>query len=255
MADIFNADTTATPSATENAQQTILSSLVGDDKKYKDNEGLANAYQNADGFIEQMKTENAQLREELDKRLNGEDMLSEIKRERKEQQDQAQAAAQENTTSKLDEQSLSELISKTVTGMDAEKVSTSNIMTVDAKMKEVYGVDKATEVTAIKAKELGLSVDYLGSVAAKSPQAFYNLIGLSQTAKPTTPVVTASTTNTQAVHEVNKGTAIQEGTWESFEALRKSDPRKYFTPSIQNQLFKSRNEKGPDGFYNRTNNY
>ena len=226
-----------------------LTTLVGEGKKYGDSESLAKAYSNADDFIGQLKTENQELRSELDKRLNAEDVLSEIKREREETL-KATQISRENTTPKLDEEALSKLISSTLDEKENQKEATANLTTVDSQMKKLYGAEKAKEVLETKAQELNLSVDFLAGVAAKSPNAFFNTLGISQKSETTIPTTTVSTTNTQAVKEVNAGSILAEGTWESFEALRKSNPRKYFSPEVQNQMFKMRKEKGPEGFYN-----
>jgi hypothetical protein len=66
--------------------------------------------------------------------------------------------------------------------------------------------------------------------------------------KTITPSITASTTNTEAVAKVNSIGAVEADTWNSFESLRRSDPKKYYTPTVQNKLFKARQDKG-QAFY------
>ena len=248
--NIFNEKETSQPQQEESKpviSNEHLTTLVGEGKKYGDSESLAKAYSNADDFIGQLKTENQELRTELDKRLNAEDVLSEIKREREETL-KATQISRENTTPKLDEEALSKLISSTLDEKENQKEATANLTTVDSQMKKLYGAEKAKEV--LETKELNLSVDFLAGVAAKSPNAFFNTLGISQKAETTIPTPTVSTTNTLAVKEINVGSIIAEGTWGSFEELRKSNPRKYFSPEVQNQIFKMRKEKGPEGFYN-----
>ena len=246
MSDIFTEPQVSTPEAT--ATPSTLDSLVGEGKKYRTVEDLANGYQNADGHINKLEGEGVQLRSELDKRLNAEDMVDTIKREREELQ--AARQAPENTTPSLDEDSLSKLISSTLDQRDTQKTAAVNQQIADTKMKELYG-DKAGEVFQNKARELGISVEFLGEVAAKSPDAFFNTLGIStQKVQTPTPSVTVGTTNTAAVHNLSTNN-VEPGTWESFEAMRRENPRKYFTPKVQNQLFKMRTEKGQDGFYNQ----
>jgi len=250
---IFTTETEDTKPQQEETQSVLtnehLNNLVGEGRKYENSESLAKAYSNADNFIDQLKTENKELRDELDKRLNAEDVLSEIKRERVETL-RATEISGENTTPKLDEEALSKLISSTLDQKENEKEAIVNIEKVDTRMKEIFGEEKAKEILYSKAKELNLSVDFLASVAAKSPEAFFNTLGVSQKRETTIPAPTLSTTNTEAVKVMNAGSMIAEGTWDSFEELRKENPRKYFTPEIQNQIFKMRKEKGQDGFYN-----
>jgi hypothetical protein len=252
VADIFNNNTKPEDDQpngdtihTANETTSLLESYVGDGKKYKSPEELAKGYQNADQFLNQMKTENEQLRGELDKRLNAEDMVDRIKREHEELQ--ASMKAQENTTPQLDEKALSDLISQTLDQKNTQKVAQDNIQAVDSKMKELFGTDKASEILQTKSKELNLSVEYLAEVAAKSPDGFYSLLGIGRD-KTITPSITASTTNTEAVAKVNSIGAVEADTWNSFESLRRSDPKKYYTPTVQNKLFKARQDKG-QAFY------
>ena len=252
MADIFNNNTKPEDDQpngdtihTANETTSLLESYVGDGKKYKSPEELAKGYQNADQYINQMQTENEQLRGELDKRLNAEDMVDRIKREHEELQ--ASMKAQENTTPQLDEKALSDLISQTLDQKNTQKVAQDNIQAVDSKMKELFGTDKASEILQTKSKELNLSVEYLAEVAAKSPDGFYSLLGIGRD-KTITPSITASTTNTEAVAKVNSIGAVEADTWNSFESLRRSDPKKYYTPTVQNKLFKARQDKG-QAFY------
>jgi hypothetical protein len=111
----------------------------------------------------------------------------------------------------------------------------------------LFGTDKASEILQTKSKELNLSVEYLAEVAAKSPDGFYSLLGIGRD-KTITPSITASTTNTEAVAKVNSIGAVEADTWNSFESLRRSDPKKYYTPTVQNKLFKARQDKG-QAFY------
>lgn len=246
MADIFATTPEGTlPDGTTTSVtpivSNILDTLVGEGKKYASAEDLAKGYSNADVFINQLKDEQGQLRGELDKRLNAEDMVDTIKREREELR--ASQETQENTTPQLNEKAISDLISQTLDQRNTQTTVDANIHQVDSKMKELFGTDKAGEVVQSKAIELGVSVEYLQDVAAKSPKAFYSVIGIDSS-KTITPSMTASTTNTEAVSKVNDLTAVAVDSWESFEALRRSDPKKYFTPAIQNKLFAARQEKG-----------
>ena len=254
MADIFNT-TTTTPeddktngtNTTNTTTPSVLGDYVGEGKKYTSPEELAKGYGNADNFINQLKTEMGELRTELDKRLSAEDMVAQIKREREELN--ASQTTPENTTPQLDAQGVTDLISQTLDQRSTQQTADVNMAAADAKMKALYGNDKAHEVMQKKAQELNLSVEFLAGVAAKSPEAFYAVLGIADSKSTTTPAMTASTTNTEAVSKVNESVQVTVDTWNSFEALRKSDPKRYFTPAVQNKLFTARQEKG-QAFYN-----
>ena len=248
MADVFNTDTPNTPPSTDVPAATILDQVVGDGKKYSSIEELAKGQQAGDTYINQLKDELSGLRGELDKRLTAEDMVQEIKREREELK--ANQSATENTTPQYNEEAVTELISKTFDQREGMKVSEANISLVDTKMKALYGTDKAQDVVASKAKEMNVSVQWLQDAAAQSPTAFFNIMGVStEGSKTVTPSATVSTTtNTAAVEQMNASN-VQVDTWKSFEELRKSNPRAYWKPEVQQKLFKARTEKG-ESFYN-----
>jgi hypothetical protein len=244
MSDVFNTEEIK-------EEEGYLSKVVGEGKKYSDIEQLAKGAVHGNDYIKKLEEEMAELRGELDKRLTAEEMIQQIKRETAEQQSQIQRA-QEHTTPQLDEEKLSQLISNTIEKKDSQTKAQQNILTVDQKMKELYGADKAAEVVQQKALQMGVTVDKLAEIAATSPDMFFNAIGVSQGSKSgQTPAPTVGTTRTEAVQTMNSGSQLEEGTWDYFEQLRRSNPKEYFKPAVQQKLFKMREEKGHDGFYKR----
>ena len=207
----------------ENNEGSLLDSLVGEGKKFATPEDLAKGKTYADEYIEQLKGETAQLREELDKRINMENMLNKIKEER------AAQPTEENTTPQLDEKSLEGLVSGIMDKRATQATVQGNLSKVDNKMKELYGEDKASEMVAVKAQSMGLQPSDLGDIAQKSPDAFYQLMGVTAD-KPHTPSVTTPSLRTEAdALIVNKG--VKDKTY--FDDLRRNDPRKYFSPAVQ----------------------
>jgi|TARA_Y100000361_G_C11146988_1_gene338634 small-conductance mechanosensitive channel len=248
MADVFNPET-KTETTEVKETEGYLSKIVGEGNKYANVEELAKGAIHGNEYITKLEGEMAELRSELDKRVTAEDMVQQVKRETAEQRALLQQT-QENTTPQLDEQQLSALISNTIEQKDSQKLAQQNIQSVDKKMKELYGEEKAAEIVQQKALQLGVSVDKLAEIAATSPEMFFNSIGVSQgSPKVTTPAPTVGSTSTEAVQTMNSGQHVEEGTWDYFEQLRRSNPREYFKPAVQQKLFKMREEKGRDGFY------
>lgn len=207
-----------------------LNDLVGEDKKFATVEDLAKGKAEADQFIEQLKGEISGLREDLDKRLTSEQVLEEIQRQK------AEASRNEgNTNSQNSAEDISEIVKQVINGEKAAETAEANLATANNKMVEIYGVDKAKEVVAAKAAELGVGIDFLQDVAAKSPAAFFNTIGLE--GKPASvPAANAEgSVNTEGLAQ--NGTGTKEGSWEHFEQLRKENPREYWSASTQKKLF------------------
>ena len=247
MADVFN----STTEEEDKSKEGYLSKIVGEGNKYANVEELAKGAVHGNEYINKLESEMSELRSELDKRVTAEEMVQQVKRETAEQQALAQQAL-ENTTPQLDDEKLSQLISNTIEQKNTQQIAQQNIQDVDNRMKALYGADKAAEVVQQKALAMGVSIDKLADIAATSPEMFFNAIGVSQgSGSQPTPAPTVGTTSTEAVQTLNSGQQVEEGTWEFFEQLRKSNPKEYFKPAVQQKLFKMREEKGQDGFYKR----
>jgi hypothetical protein len=209
--------------------------------KEKGVDELAKGKAHADQFIEFLKEQNAQLKAEVDARVDAAATLEEFK---KKQEESAIPKQEEPTGSRLGEEDVKNLVEQTITQKAEQATVASNQATVDAKVKEVYG-DKAAEFVAAKAVALNLSVEDLGSLAARSPAAFFSLVGMVETT-PSAPVVTQQGVNTEALGNRPQANAI--GTWGHYQTLRKENPKNYYSPRVQAQMFEDRKRLGED-FY------
>jgi len=206
-----------------------LENLVGEGKKFATVEDLAKGKEESDKFIEQLKGEVNGLREDLDKRLTSEQVLEEINRRAAEA-----PRNEENTSSQTSVEDISEVVRKVLTGEKDKETTESNVATANNKMVEIYGADKASEMVTQKASELGVGVDFLKDAAAKSPDAFFKLLGVDAKATPI-PAAQSGGENTEGLH--NKGPEIKAGTMEAYSAMRKSDPKQYWSPKTQREMF------------------
>lgn len=239
MSDVFN--TEIAPSETD------LSKWVGDGKKYANPDDLAKAYTHADTFIGNLKNENEELRKELEKRLAAEELLAKA-RNTPVPPANPPPANQPNDVKPLSENDLVEKIRAVQREDQERKAATSNIETVAQRLADHYGdPDKANAAIKAKATELGVSVDFLKSVAAQSPKAFFNQFGLDQEAKPQ-PGARQEVNAAALAAQVKVSGASKPGTYEFYKTLRKENPSLYFSPTIQNQMHKDALEKG-DAFY------
>lgn len=229
---------------TDQSQPSAFEALVGEGKKFNDAEALARGKQESDTFIKQLQTELQGLREDLDKRMTSEEVLTKIREEAATNS----ATTGENTTPQLGKDDIAELVKQTLESTRTEETKDRNLMAVDQKLAEVYG-DKRAEWLNSEAHKLGVSIDFLADVAKASPDAFFNTVGLSSTVTNTTASVTTGTVNTETVAQVTEASGIKPNTMKYFDAIKKEDPRKYWTPAVQNALFAAREEMGPEAFY------
>ncbi len=235
MSDIFEEQTN--PSASTQTEGSVAE-LVGEGKKFATIEDLAKGKAEADKFIEQLKKEQAELRSDLDQRLSAQDLLEEIRKEREAQLQTSSAPSEGNTTPSLGQDDIANLVTQTIEQRETQQTAENNILAVDRKMKELYG-DKAQEVMLQKASSSNISVDFLKDIAAKSPNAFYNVLGLS-TQKPTTPTLTTGTVDTSGT-QTNTSSG---NTWADFEKMRKENPKLYWKPETQMRILKEKQEQG-----------
>jgi len=238
--DAFGNNQTTNTDTQTNVQSTdqVFSQTVGEGKQYATQEDLAKGKKEADSFIEQLKLENAQMREDLSKRPTLDDVQDIMK---------LQNESQNNTqSSELNEEALNTIVDSRLKSIQTQTLEHSNVSQASDKMVELYG-EKASEQVAKKAGELGVSVQYLQDQAAKSPSMFYSIMGVNDTAPNNVAGnQSAQGNNTEQFNQVTHGT--QEGTWNHYEKLRKEDPKKYFSPKVQNEMFQMRKQKDAD-FY------
>tara|TARA_R110002051_G_scaffold18015_3_gene51990 strand:- start:5328 stop:6062 length:735 start_codon:yes stop_codon:yes gene_type:complete len=238
MSDIFNATEATSPASTQTTGS--VEELVGEGKKFATVEDLAKGKQEADTFIEQLKGEMSGLRSDLDQRVSSTALLEEIRKEREAQLQQSADAAQGNTSPQLDQGDITNLVNQTIEQREVQQTATGNILSVDTKMKEMYG-EKAQEVMLQKAKASNISVEFLQDIASKSPEAFYNVLGITEQKTPTTPMTTGSisTTGLAATQTTTLGDS-----WADFEKMRREQPKQYWKPETQQRLFRAKQEQG-----------
>lgn len=177
-----------------------------------------------DSFIDQLKSENKELREELDKRLAVEEAVK--------------SGTSEKQTP-IDVQTIKSVMQE----ISSDERRTLNLKSTQDKMVELFGsVEKANEVTAQKAQELGVSVSWLGDIAKTSPDSFMSLVAGDKKVEP------AQNSNPKSTVTMTTSSEAERGTKAYYDNLRRSDPRKYFLPETQIQLLKDRKEKG-EAFY------
>lgn len=231
MTDAFN----TTPSVTVSAAD-----LVGEGKKFKTVDDLAKGKAEADAFIEQLKKEQADLRKELSVKVDTEATLTELRNEMKAlKESKSVIPSKENTTSALSENDLKALVSKTITESEANRSQTQNIVTANNQLVKHYGTtEKAQEALRNKAQELGLSIDELKGIAARSPTALLKMVLPEGVKQPEGGSFQSGSLNSDALPHQQSGEP-KEGTKEYFDMLRTKDKKRYWSAEVQNQIFKA----------------
>lgn len=216
------------------SQGTTSTSFIGDaDQSNTGAEGLGDKLQqqidvmqkrmgDKDEFISTLQGENSTLREkmlDIETRLESmgsvEDALARM-----------DAAKNSNQDTTLDEDTL---VSKVLGKMQAEKaqeVADKNFSAVSATLTKTYGAEKVDEIVKKAAEENGLSFDDMFSLAKKSPQAVYRMVGIDNSK----PAINPSQGSSVGYATDNKD---KEQKLSDFAKMRKENPKEFYKPDNQ----------------------
>ncbi len=217
----------------------VLEDLVGEGKKFKTTEDLARGKAESDLYIARLEEEQRGLREDLAKKVGSEETLEQLRAEMSKLQPADKP--KDNTSPELTAANIAELVKESVTALEESRTANQNVVTANDALVRHYGSEeKARAGFEAKAIEVGMTVESLKNLAATSPTAFVKLMGLEAgaPAKDDPLGTNKSDVNPVAV-DLHNPVAV-EGTKAYFDAMRKSDKNKYWTPAVQNLIFEAR---------------
>jgi len=247
MTDVFTAATTAqTTTEEDNAQtnETYLNQLVGEGKKFKDLEALAKGKLEADRHIGEITKTLDELRAELSKQDYAKSLLEQMSKGSETRQDDpppntSSSSNTENTTQSASD--IESLVEKVITEKEKNRTVTQNLSVVSEEMEKQFG-DKAGSILKSKSQELNISVDRLKEIAAESPTAFFQMIGVSSK-KPQ-----ATSAPQSSVRSETFSSNPQDRDFDYYQKLRKESRSLYYSPKVQNMMLQDRTRLG-DRFY------
>lgn len=219
-------------------QQTTADSIfeIGDRKYTKDD--VIKKITNADDHIRKIEEENSDLRKKMDEYMQ---VLAGLQKPK----DEPPAATE--SPSAISQDAVAKLVKEQVNSFHTEQTRASNLSRVDNQLQELYGsVELAGKELVKKANELGLSLEQIKDLAETAPSAV-----LSWFSKPTTPnsASSFSTRNTEAV--TGMAASVTEGSYAWWQELKKSDPRKYFSPEMTRRRMSDAERLGRDKFFGK----
>ena len=241
---LFNNNQAPATETTELPEGTsYLDTLVGEGKKYQDPELLAKGTWHAQVHISKIEQENAVLRAELEKRANAEEftkqILERVKGQTPPSNEQTHQPSQEQKTPNTPD--IAELVKQIYNQEQEKATANSNLSVVDSKLKEVWGQAYSPKLEQ-RAKELRVSPQFLENLAATSPDAFFEMV--LKTPRPSDNSHLAPTGSGQTHGNVSS----PNKTFNDYEKMRKSEPKKYWDLNTQTQMFEDARKLGAD-FY------
>ena len=226
-----------------NDQQTDpFAELVGEGKKFKTPQDLAKSRLEQDSFIEQLKRENAEMRQELQKasKLGAVDEALAKLNDRLEKA----SSTPEGSASGLSRDDIRAML---LEEKQAEREN-ANLAVMQAELLKKHNNDKEAvkAFLARKSSELGLSPQDLKAMVMRTPAVAKTVLGLqqSQPYSGPSPGVGASK-NSEALASLDP---VGNRNKAYYDQLRKQMGPKFWSPSIQQQMFKDRKEMG-ESFY------
>jgi ATP-dependent Lon protease len=207
---IFNNTTTASPTQTtqtETSTQTnasvtsdytdLLLSIKNErgEPKYKSVEDALKGLQHAQNFIPTIKNELDQKEQELE-RLRAEAARVKTLEETIASLTSQQTTLAPTTSPVIDENKIAELVTKTLTRTQQEQLARENVSVVTSTLQQSFGAD-AEKKFYEKGAELGMTIQEMNALAAKSPKAVFSMLGIQvQPSSTKTVSPNASTVNT-----------------------------------------------------------
>lgn len=217
--------------------------------QWSDPEIIAKGKLEADDYIKQLEGQLTELRSELGKQDYSKELLEALKNKAPDttngqqpfkSNDNNGGANKDQTNPSLSDEQIKSLVDNALTAREKANTSKQNIDLVEATLLESFGTEAQAKVQE-KAKELGLSLGRMQEIAAESPTAFLSLIGGKD--KEMKPLIKGSI-RTEGVNMQ----ATSERTFEFYQKLRKENRKQYFSPEVQQQMFKDRERLG-EKFY------
>lgn len=206
-----------------------LDDLVGEGKRFADANALLKGKLEADAFIQRLQAEAEEMRKQIGKAQTLDEIMTQIKAANP----TPPVPAQPLTTPEkpdADPAKLTEIVSDLFAKRDAEARIKANRDLVEKTLREKWGADANLNLNK-RASELGVTVDYLRTVANDSPAALFEILGVNRQAAPApTPA---------APRGVHVPPSQVNGRDQAFyENLKRTNPSEYFSPKVQNQMYK-----------------
>lgn len=194
-----NSNNGGTSNSANSQNADAIANLLGSIKnergepKYKTLEDALNALRHSQEYIPQLTAKLTEREQELERAKQEAERIAELERTLEALTSGNNNSSQAPAAAAISEEKIAEIVTNTLTKTQREALQKSNIETVRNAVQAQYG-EKAAEVFYGKAKELGMSVEEFNALAAKTPKAVLDLIGVKpvQTPNPAQPVQPSS---------------------------------------------------------------
>lgn len=176
-------DANTAPPQTKDAFADLLASIQNErgEPKYKSVEDALVGLKHAQEYIPQIKSKATEAEQEMQRLKDEVERLKSLENTVLELTQKRENAS--TNGSSLSEEDIAKLVENTLSRKQQAEVQTNNINSVVQAVTSRYGAD-SEKVFYTKAQELGLSIEEMNALAARTPKAVLTLLGVSETAAP-----------------------------------------------------------------------
>jgi len=237
-------DTQQSDTATETKDSFLQKLVEQRGQQWSDPEVIAKGKIEADRHIENLERQLAEMREDLNKQDYSKKLLDTLQNKAGNLSPEPVDANNnegpdaQNTTG-AEGVDLESLVEATLQKREQKATVAQNVAMVEEALASAYGTE-AQKVVVQKSQELGLSMDRMKELAEESPQAFLNMLGQAPARERNADL--DSSMNTAGFKAGTKRN------WKFYQDMRRSDPKTYYSPAVQNEIAKAHVEQG-DSFY------
>lgn len=224
-----------------------VATLVGEGKKFKTVADLAKGKLESDNFVKQLQEENKALRDLASAKAEAGNttLLSELVSSLTTKANtESTGTTQTNQSAKagLTEDEVNRLIEQ----REQKTAAQSNVSAFNTIVSKAFA-DKAVQEVSARLQAVGADPQLFSQLVARSPKAALAMLGLENTSVAATGGVSQreGSVNTETLGQTFNS---QTKNAAYFRDLRKKMGTAYYSPAIQQDLFKSRKELG-DKFY------
>ena len=229
------------PEVTIDQDVDYLDQLVGENKKFKSVNDLAKGKAEADRYVEVLKNKLDEATKELNTRTSLDSFLDKMKNPGN--VEPPVVTPPSDAKGPLDDSEIEARILKALEARESQRAQETNVEKVTRVMQEQFG-DNARLVINKKSKELGISANELQAMAARSPSAFFTLVGVSETPSPgLAPVVPRNGFNGAATNAVS---GVKNKAY--YDKMKAADPKKYFDPKTTVEMMRDMAECRKRGY-------
>jgi hypothetical protein len=207
-----------------------LSDLVGEGKKFADTQSLARGKAEADAYIETLKRQMDELRQDytrLDAESKARASIEELLNRKQTPEDEPVRPA---SPPKQPDPDIGSIFDERIRAHEERKRADENLAIVKDRLVERFGSDYQNKLNQA-VDNTGLDKSFMNDMARRSPEAFLKLLGVEQTPQP----FTAPPRSTSQA-PLNRQPAPRERTLSYYKELKRTNPSEYRSPKINVQM-------------------